>query len=145
MEEILADNAELSEIPWEFLKEPEMESPREVASMSLQPTFPSPRGSATTSRTRGFWSRTRGLGGLEPTVFRIRTMARFVHFSCHVTSGPKLGVNIPCVLNTPRGHPSCVGSKSMCPVLFTRDLSGFVYSSRCTSTAGRRRFSGFGS
>ena len=106
MEEILADNAELSEIPWEFLKEPEMESPREVASMSLQPTFPSPRGSATTSRTRGFWSRTRGLGGLEPTVFRIRTMARFVHFSCHVTSGPKLGVNIPCVLNTPRGHPS---------------------------------------
>ncbi len=38
-----------------------------------------------------------------------------------------------------------VGSKSLCPVLFTRDLSGFVYSSRCTSTAGRRRFSGFGS
>ncbi|MSV36057.1 MAG: tetratricopeptide repeat protein, partial [Bryobacterales bacterium] len=41
--------------------------------------------------------------------------------------------------------PLPVGSKSICPVLFTRDLSGFVYSPRCTSTAGRRRFSGFGS
>src|ERR1700677_2035420 len=42
------------------------------------------------------------------------------------------------------GNCAAVSSKSRCPVSFTHDLSGFSFSARRSSSAGRRRFAGFG-